>query len=320
MASLLSNLKKQRQETLNKATKSMENGGGQKKEREVDSRFWKLKADEHGNAGAVIRFLPNVHEGDELPWVKIDRFAFKGPTGKWYINNSLRTLGQADPVSESNSKLWNEVGTEAAKAIVKTRKVQPKYIFNIYVVKDVNCPENEGKVFLYEAGKQIFGWIQEKAQPEVDPLGDTPDPVYVWDMWEGANFRFKAYKEGEYLKYDKSTFDAPTEFLGGDEEKIEAVLAQCHKLSQFTAPENFKSYDDLKKQLDLVMGNSASSDQEASASKDLEDLEKLAASVSKPKKAEEGAKKVESKPKPEKVESVDGDDESLAYFKSLLED
>jgi hypothetical protein len=321
MASLLSNLKKQRQQALEKATKSMEAGGGQRKEREVDSRFWKLKADDQGNAGAVIRFLPNVHEGDELPWVKVDRFAFKGPTGKWYINNSLRTIGQEDPVSKDNSRLWNEVGTDEAKAIVKTRKVQPKYIFNIYVIKDVNNPENEGKVFLYEAGKQVFGWIQEKAQPEDDPLGDTPDPIYVWDLWEGANFRFKAYKEGEYLKYDKSTFDSPSEFLGGDEAKIEEVLAQCHKLNQFVAPENFKSYDDLQRQLDLVMGNSAQK-QEHSQSKDLDDLQKLA-ETSKPKESAKKPKQ-ESPAKEEKVSepatSTGDDDDTLNYFKSLLND
>lgn len=324
MASLLSNLKKQRQQALEKATKSMEGGGGQKKDREVDTRFWKLKADEQGNAGAVIRFLPPVHEEDELPWVKVDRYAFKGPTGKWYINNSLRTLGKEDPVSKSNSYLWNEVGTEEAKKIVKNRKVQPKYIFNIYVVKDVNHPENEGKVFLYECGKQVFGWIQEKAQPEEDPLGDTPDPVYVWDLWEGANFRFKAYTDGEYLKYDKSTFDSPSEFLNGDEDKIEDVLAQCHKLSQFVAPENFKTFEELQTQLDRVMGTESSKPQVSdTTSKDLDDLAEIAAAATK-KAKEEKAKQTKAsvtndENKVETSSSVE-DDDSIAYFKSLLND
>ena len=36
---------------------------------------------------------------------------FQG-TGGWYIENSLTTLGQKDPVSEHNSELWNS-GSDA---------------------------------------------------------------------------------------------------------------------------------------------------------------------------------------------------------------
>ena len=68
-----------------------------------DERFWKLDPDKAGNATAVIRFLPRV-EGDELPWVRVFSHGFQGPTGKWYIENSLTTLGEKDPVGELNSK------------------------------------------------------------------------------------------------------------------------------------------------------------------------------------------------------------------------
>ena len=64
-----------------------------------DDRFWKPEVDKAGNASAVIRFLPRT-EGDELPWVRIFNHAFQGPTGKWYIENSLTTLNEKDPVGE----------------------------------------------------------------------------------------------------------------------------------------------------------------------------------------------------------------------------
>lgn len=63
-----------------------------------DDRFWKLEGDKAGNGTAIIRFLPRV-EGDELPWVKIFSHGFQGPTGKWYIENSLTTIGENDPVN-----------------------------------------------------------------------------------------------------------------------------------------------------------------------------------------------------------------------------
>lgn len=305
--SLLANLKKQRKTQLEAATKAMENGGQQKTERKADERYWKLQPDDQGNAAAIIRFLPPVVEGDDMPWVKVDRFAFKGKTGKWYMNNSLKTLGKDDPVAKLNAHDWNEVGTDAAKNDVRRRKVQPKYIFNIYVVKDVNHPENEGRVFLYEAGKQIFGWIQEKAQPEDDPLSGPVDPTYVWDLWEGANFRFKAYTEAPYLKYDKSTFDAPSEFLGGDEEKIEEVLKQCHSLKQFVAPENFKTYEELEKELLRVEGVGSAPTQQPAPSMD--DIPK-----STPPKKESAPKKEQE------VDASDSGDADLDYFKSLLAD
>ena len=85
----------------------------QEKKSYVDERLWKPELDKSGNGYAVIRFLP-APEGEELPWVKMFKHAFQGPTGKWYIENSLTTLGgQKDPVSDYNSQLsgilvWNQ--------------------------------------------------------------------------------------------------------------------------------------------------------------------------------------------------------------------
>lgn len=63
-----------------------------------DKRFWKPERDKAGNAMAVIRFLPKLPQ-DELPWVKVFSHGFKGPTGRWYIEDSLTTIGQPDPVN-----------------------------------------------------------------------------------------------------------------------------------------------------------------------------------------------------------------------------
>ena len=59
----------------------------------VDERLWKPELDKTGNGYAVIRFLPAV-KGEELPWAKVWNHAFQGPTGQWYIENSLTTLNQ----------------------------------------------------------------------------------------------------------------------------------------------------------------------------------------------------------------------------------
>ena len=81
-------------------------------------------------------------------------------TGKWYIENSLTTLNQKDPVSEYNSKLWNS-GVESDKEIGRKQKRKLQYYSNIYVVSDPKHPENEGKVFLFRYGKKIYDKLME---------------------------------------------------------------------------------------------------------------------------------------------------------------
>ncbi|MGA1049343.1 MAG: single-stranded DNA-binding protein, partial [Minisyncoccia bacterium] len=85
------------QDELEKMNKKYETSG-------EDTRFWKLSTDKTGTGAAVIRFLPES-EGDSTPWIILYNHAFQGPGG-WYIENSLTTLNQPDPVSEYNRDLW----------------------------------------------------------------------------------------------------------------------------------------------------------------------------------------------------------------------
>ena len=124
-----------------------------------DDRFWRLEGDKAGNGTATLRFLPRV-EGDELPWVRIFSHGFQGPTGKWYIENSLTTLGENDPVGELNTQLWNS-GSEANKEIARKQKRKLSFTANVLVVSDPKHPENEGKVFLFKFGKKIFDKIMD---------------------------------------------------------------------------------------------------------------------------------------------------------------
>ena len=118
-----------------------------------DERLWKPELDKTGNGYAVIRFLP-APENEEFPWAKMYTHAFQGPGG-WYIENSLTTNGQKDPVSDYNRELWNS-GNESDKDVVRKQKRKLSYYSNIYVVKDPTNPSNEGKVFLFKYGKKYL--------------------------------------------------------------------------------------------------------------------------------------------------------------------
>ena len=217
----------------------------------ADERLWKPEMDKTGNGFAVIRFLP-APDGEELPWVKIYSHAFQGPGG-WYIENSLTSIGQKDPVSEHNRKLWAS-GNEKDKEIVRKQKRKLSYYSNIYVVKDPANPQNEGKVFLFKYGKKIFDKIMEAMQPEFE----DETPINPFDFWQGANFKLKIVKKDGYWNYDKSEFSS-VEPLLDDDDALETIWKKEYSLTAVTAPDQFKTYDELEKRLNYVLGQKSSS-------------------------------------------------------------
>ena len=221
----------------------------QEKKSYKDERLWKPEVDKSGNGYAVIRFLPAV-EGEDMPWAKVWNHAFQGPTGQWYIENSLTTLGKNDPVSEMNSAYWN-TGIESDKEIARKQKRKLQYFSNIYVVSDTKHPENEGKVFLFRYGKKIFDKVMAAMQPEFE----DEKAINPFDFWEGANFKLKIRKVAGYWNYDSSDFDNASALFDNDE-KIEETWKTAYPLAEFSAATNFKSYEELKTRLDTVLSGS----------------------------------------------------------------
>lgn len=264
----------------------------------VDERLWKPNVDKAGNGYAVIRFLP-APNGEELPWVRVWNHAFQGPTGQWFIENSLTTLNQKDPVSEYNTQLWNS-GVESDKEIARKQKRKLKYYSNIYVVSDPSNPENEGKVFLYSYGKKIFDKLMEAMQPEF------PDetPINPFDFWEGANFMLKIRKVDGYWNYDKSDFEKTSQLKGSDEE-LEAIYNKQHSLAEFLAPSNFKSYDELKARLDAVLTGSVTTGKTAAQMVE-EDTTDFTPQF-----------KSEPTPQPVSASADDDEDDAMSYFEKL---
>ena len=266
----------------------------QEKKSYVDERLWKPELDKSGTGSAVIRFLPAV-EGEQLPWVKMFKHAFQGPTGKWYIENSLTTISKQDPVSEHNTQLWN-TGLESDKETARKQKRKLEYYSNIYVVSDSKHPENEGKIFLFRFGKKIFDKIQAAMQPEFD----DETPIHPFDFWEGANFKLKIRKVDGVWNYDKSEFDSISPLADSDE-KLDAIWKKQYSLQDFLAPTNFKSYDELKKRLDDVLSGTITASAAAMMDEDVVETPQF-----------------KSEPQP-KIPSVDseGDDDTMSYFKKL---
>jgi hypothetical protein len=245
-------LKKSRSSSIDALVKAAEKaGGGEQQKSYGDDRFWKPSRDKSGNGYAVVRFLP-APEGEDLPWVKYWDHGFQGPTGLWYIENSLTSIGQADPVSEYNSMLWNS-GREEDKELARKQKRRMHYVSNIYVVSDPANPQNEGKVFLYKFGKKIFDKIMDVMQPQFQ----DEEPMNPFDFWEGADFKIKIRNVQGWVNYDSSEFARQSEFLDGEDAELEGVYNKLHSLQDFLDPKNYKSYDELKTKMNRVLGEGA---------------------------------------------------------------
>jgi hypothetical protein len=293
------NLKRNRDQ-ISKLVQAAEATGGGEKKSYVDERVWKPTVDKAGNGYAVLRFLPAA-EGQELPWVRYWDHGFKGPTGQWYIENSLTSIGQTDPVGELNSRLWNS-GIEADKEKARAQKRRLHYVANVLGVQDPSAPQNEGKVFLYKFGKKIFDKIMDSMQP--DFADETP--VNPFDFWEGADFKLKIRQVEGYRNYDKSEFASPSALYDADESRLETVYNQLHDLGEFTDPKNYKSYDELKAKLMRVLGEEATAGAYTV---------KQEAMINEPAPAPQP---VSQEPvTAEQVNMADDDDDTMSYFARL---
>ena len=262
-----------------------------------DDRLWKPEVDKAGNGYAVIRFLP-APDGEDLPWAKLYSHAFQGPGG-WYIENSLTTNGAKDPVSEYNSELWN-TGIDSDKEIARKQKRKLSYYSNIYVVKDPSNPENEGKVFLYKYGKKIFDKVMSSMQPEFE----DEEPINPFDFWAGADFKIKIKKVAGYWNYDSSEFARPGALLD-DDDAMEAIWKKEYSLTEITSGDQFKSYDELKKRLDYVLGN------KAQPKVDYETVEEESVS---------GFNDPDINPPAKQMTAQESEDDALSYFQKLAEE
>lgn len=251
---------------------------------EKDTRFWNMQIDKKtGASEAIIRFLP-AHPDEDIPWIEIFEHAFKNDKNdKWLIGNCPTTIKGKCPVCEANSVLWNS-GIESNQKLASKRKRKQKYISNIYVVSDPSNPDNEGKVFLYKYGKQIHDKIKNAISPEYASMKQ----LNPFDLIDGANFIIRTAKKtekgkNEFITFENSSFDAPSELLDGDETKLEKIWLSEYPLQDFLKPDKFESYEKLSERLEFVLGSSGSS--KSSVTDDDEDIEE-----EKPRKSVSGPK------------------------------
>jgi hypothetical protein len=305
------------------------NPGGKNFDRDETDNYWKPTPDKSGNALAVIRFLPGpaVDGDDALPWVRYWDHGFQNKsTGKWYIEKSLTTFDEKDPVAEYNSKLWNSTtddnGPERKQARDQKRRLH--YVANVYVVSDPQNKDAEGKVFLFKFGKKIMDKITKMMNPDLE----SEPRINPTDLWKGAPFKLKMTRQNvniggrnvSFPNYDESVFLAPAP-LSEDEDAMEAIWKSEYSLKEIVDRKNFKTYEELKKRLDEVNGLGDVAPAKSSHTEEMleRNLAKARADEVPWDEPKAKAPTFES-PKFGGNTSDDDEDEDLAMFRKLAED
>jgi hypothetical protein len=88
----------------------------------------------------------------------------------------------------------------------------------------------------------------------ISPAFEDEKAINPFDLRdEGANFKIKIRKVDGYWNYDKSEFDSLSA-LSTDENELNSIYESVFPLQEIVAPENFKSYEELKERLDRTLG------------------------------------------------------------------
>ncbi|NBP20142.1 MAG: single-stranded DNA-binding protein, partial [Burkholderiaceae bacterium] len=137
---------------------------------------------------------------------------------------------------------------------------------------------------------------------------EDESPINPFDLWEGANFKLKIVKKDGYWNYDKSEFGS-VEPLLDDDDALEALWKKEYSLTAVTAPDQFKSYEELEKRLKMVLGQKSTNRR---MDEEVEDEDN-----------DRGSYTSESNEIKETFNSLDSssedEDDALSYFQKLAE-
>lgn len=153
-------------------------------------------------ATVIMRFLPpNVNE--YKCFVENRSHITQG-----FGVDCLEKFGKRCPICEHNHAIYinyPDKNDPARQQLLLPRPSQ-SFFSNIYIVRNDNAPETEGKVFRYRYGKQIMALIKRVMDGYDDAEEGHIDGFSPFDWTTGANFTLVAEKGPMGPRYEASKF------------------------------------------------------------------------------------------------------------------
>ena len=142
----------------------------------------------------------------------------------------------------------------------------------------------------------------------MQPEFEDEEAIDPFDFWQGANFKLKAKNVAGYRNYDSSEFAAVSPLLD-DDDAMEAIWKKESSLSEFVAPDQFKTYDELKVRLEYVLGKRGAKPIAQDVEVEDEEFETTPVAATRETVASVASSSSEIE-----------DDDTLSYFQKLAED
>lgn len=223
----------------------------EKKKYESDARFYVLPKNEKKEGVAVIRLLPDA-EGKKFTAIQKISTTIQNGSQKRFVNEmSPATINQPCPFQEKWAELYNADRKEESKSF--SRNI--RYVVNIKIIKDPLKPENEGKIFLYEISGRLKDKFQAALEPSESDVAVGTKPKQLFNPIKGNSIKLVAKMGANgQINYDSTEImPEETAIYSSPEEAINDIKANAFLVSkELLAPDKFKSYDELKKDLAWV--------------------------------------------------------------------
>jgi hypothetical protein len=190
----------------------------------------------------ILRLVPFVKDPSKTFFHYYSHGWVSEMTGQFQSAISPQTWGERDPIAEARYRL-SRTGSEEEKEKAKALNRKENWLVNVYVVKDPDNPENEGKVKILRFGRQLHKIVMEAMEGEdADEFGER-----IFDLSkDGCSFRVKVEEQGGYPTYVSSRFASPSQISGVTDNNIKDVYDQTFDLENVFP---VKSYDELQTML-----------------------------------------------------------------------
>ena len=190
----------------------------------------------------VLRLVPYVKDPSKTFFHYYSHGWVSEATGQFQSAISPQTWGDRDPIAEARYRI-SRTGTEEEKEKAKALNRKENWLINVYVVKDGDNPENEGKVKILRFGRQLHKIIMEAIEGEdADEFGER-----IFDLTEnGCSLKVKVEEQGGYPTYVSSRFAAPAAIPGVTADNVKDVYDKVFDLDNVFP---VKSYEELQTML-----------------------------------------------------------------------
>ena len=199
----------------------------------------------NGSYSSIIRFIPWWKDSKNSIVKKWTVFLEDTISGKKRTVDCPSTVNEKSVIRDMFFKLYNSNSVREKELAEKFKRKRACYSL-VYIIKDENRPELEGKILILRFGAKILDKVINEMAP---PLGGRPRKPF--DPFAGRPFSLIVTKKGGYANYDDCYFlDEPwplrinNEEIDKDVTKPDDIIKWLETSSPNLETYYYKKWDD----------------------------------------------------------------------------